>query len=94
MYKIRLAAAAVIAGIFLTLTSGLAHAADDPYPVDTPTPTVSPSIAPAEAAVDADNNGVLPDTGGGYLSLALIGGALVLVGGGVTYVARRKHSAH
>ena len=35
----------------------------------------------------------LPDTGGSNLSWLLLGGALVIVGGGVTYAARRRQSA-
>ncbi|MDR7085940.1 LPXTG-motif cell wall-anchored protein [Aeromicrobium panaciterrae] len=41
-----------------------------------------------------DDSGSLPDTGGSNLSLILLGGGLVLVGGGVTYMARRRQSSH
>ena len=41
-----------------------------------------------------DDGGALPDTGGSNLSLILLGGGLVLVGGGVTYMARRRQSSH
>lgn len=40
------------------------------------------------------DEGELPDTGGSNLSLILLGGGLVLVGGGVTYMARRRQSSH
>ncbi len=43
----------------------------------------------------ADNNddGALPDTGGSNLWILVLGGALVVAGGGITYAARRRHSA-
>ncbi|GAA3516728.1 hypothetical protein GCM10022234_09960 [Aeromicrobium panaciterrae] len=41
----------------------------------------------------AGEDGELPDTGGSNLSWLYIGGALVLAGAGVTYAARRRHSA-
>lgn len=37
--------------------------------------------------------GELPDTGGSNLTWLYLGGALVLAGAGVTYAARRRHSA-
>ncbi len=40
------------------------------------------------------DGGSLPDTGGSNLSLILLGGGLVLVGGGVTYMARRRQASH
>ncbi|MEV7398565.1 LPXTG cell wall anchor domain-containing protein [Aeromicrobium sp. NPDC092404] len=42
---------------------------------------------------DAEDDGALPDTGGSNIWLLVLGGALVVVGGSVTYVARRRHSA-
>ncbi len=36
----------------------------------------------------------LPDTGGSNLWILVLGGALVVAGGGVTYAARRRHSSH
>lgn len=36
----------------------------------------------------------LPDTGGSNLLWLIIGGGLVLFGGGVTYLARRRQSSH
>lgn len=41
-----------------------------------------------------EDDGALPDTGGSNLGILFLGGALILVGGGVTYAARRRHSAH
>lgn len=43
---------------------------------------------------DGDTGSALPDTGGSNLSLFLLAGGLVLVGGGVTYMARRRQSNH
>ncbi|MEO6604487.1 MAG: LPXTG cell wall anchor domain-containing protein [Aeromicrobium sp.] len=50
----------------------------------------SVTLSPAGGADDGD---ALPNTGGSNLSWVLIGGALVLVGGGVTFASRRRHSA-
>lgn len=46
-----------------------------------------------EGGVAGEDDGDLPDTGGSNLSWLLIGGALVLAGGGITYATRRRHSA-
>jgi LPXTG-motif cell wall-anchored protein len=40
----------------------------------------------------AEDDGALPDTGGSNLWILVLGGALVVAGGGVTYAARRRHS--
>lgn len=42
----------------------------------------------------SDDGSALPDTGGSNLGLFLLAGGLVLVGGGVTYLARRRQSSH
>lgn len=44
-------------------------------------------------ADDGEDDGALPDTGGSNLWILVLGGGLILVGGGVTYAARRRHSA-
>lgn len=49
------------------------------------------TLLPRGSGDDGDS---LPDTGGSNLSLILLGGGLVLVGGGVTYMARRRQSSH
>jgi LPXTG-motif cell wall-anchored protein len=43
---------------------------------------------------DKNDDGALPDTGGSNLWILVLGGALIVAGGGVTYVARRRHSTH
>jgi LPXTG-motif cell wall-anchored protein len=43
---------------------------------------------------DNNDDGALPDTGGSNLWILVLGGALIVAGGGVTYVARRRHSTH
>lgn len=48
------------------------------------------TLLPKDSGDDGDS---LPDTGGSNLSWLLIGGALVVVGGGITYTARRRHTA-
>lgn len=39
-----------------------------------------------------EDDGALPDTGGSNLWILILGGALVVAGGGITYAARRRHS--
>jgi LPXTG-motif cell wall-anchored protein len=51
------------------------------------------TLLPRGAAVPAADNGALPDTGGSNLWILVAGGGLLLVGGGLTYVARRRISA-
>ena len=51
------------------------------------------TLLPRGGAGDADEDAALPDTGGSNLWLFAVGGALVLVGGGTLYAARRRHSA-
>ncbi len=41
---------------------------------------------------DKNDDGALPDTGGSNLWILVLGGALIVAGGGVTYVARRRHT--
>lgn len=100
MTTARLAIVAVLAGILMAVTGGSALAAD-PYPVATPTPTASVgpdngSLDPGEGSADpddaaqADDNGVLPGTGGASVYVLLIGGALLVVGGAVVYSSRRR----
>lgn len=43
---------------------------------------------------EAGDGDALPDTGGSNLSLILLGVGLLLLGGGVTYLARRRSSSH
>lgn len=43
---------------------------------------------------DGDDDGALPDTGGSNAWILVLGGALIVAGGSVTYVARRRHAAH
>lgn len=57
------------------------------------TVSVNVTLLPKGASVgDADDNGVLPNTGGSNLWILVLGGALVAGGAGVTYAARRRHS--
>lgn len=99
MTTARLAIVAVLAGVLMALTGSAAIAAD-PYPVATPTPTAS--VGPDDGALDpgagsaapddadqADDNGVLPGTGGASVYILLIGGALLVVGGAAVYSSRR-----
>ena len=58
------------------------------------TASASATITLRPKGSGGDDNGALPDTGGSNLSLFLIAGGLVLVGGGVTYMARRRQSSH
>ena len=91
---LRLVVVTLLAGLLLTATGSLAHAAD-PYPVTTPTPT--PAVAPddagtapdADRADRADDNGVLPGTGGASVYLLLVAGALLVVGGALVRSSRR-----
>jgi LPXTG-motif cell wall-anchored protein len=57
-------------------------------------PATPDSVTVILLPVGGEDNGSLPDTGGSNISWLFIGGALVLAGGGVTYAARRRHSAH
>lgn len=90
----RLAVVTLLVGLFLMATGSLAHAAD-PYPVSTPTPTASvgpddAGTAPdADQADQADDNGVLPGTGGASVFLLLAAGALLFVGGTIVRSSRR-----
>jgi len=45
-----------------------------------------------KGGVDNNDDGALPDTGGSNLWILVLGGALVVAGGGVTYAARRRHT--
>jgi LPXTG-motif cell wall-anchored protein len=65
-------------------------------------PAAQTAICPVSAVVtllpkggvDNNDDGALPDTGGSNLWILVLGGALIVAGGGVTYVARRRHSTH
>ena len=104
MTTARLAIVAVLAGILLTFSGASAFAAD-PYPVATPTPTPAGDVGPDEGVLDpgdgaapddanqADDNGILPGTGGSSVYVLLIGGALLVVGGSVVYSSRRPNAA-
>ena len=50
------------------------------------------TLLPKGGVADEDD-GALPDTGGSNLWFLVLGGALVVAGGSVTYAARRRHSA-
>jgi LPXTG-motif cell wall-anchored protein len=60
----------------------------------TQTASVSATVTLLPKGGVGDDNGALPDTGGSNLWIFVLGGALVVAGGGVTYVARRRHSTH
>ncbi len=51
------------------------------------------TLLPTPGPDDGDDSS-LPDTGGSSLYWLIIGGALVAVGAGVAYAARRRHSSH
>jgi LPXTG-motif cell wall-anchored protein len=50
------------------------------------------TLLPQGASGD-DEEGALPETGGSNVWILVLGGALVVAGGSVTYAARRRHSA-
>lgn len=68
--------------------SDAVQAADVTCPV-----TAKVTLLPAGLADngDANSNGLLPNTGGASFWILLLGAALVLGGGGVTYASRRRH---
>lgn len=45
-----------------------------------------------EGSNGANDDSALPDTGGSHLWILVLGGALVVAGGGITYATRRRHS--
>jgi LPXTG-motif cell wall-anchored protein len=51
------------------------------------------TLLPQGVEDEGDEDGALPNTGGSNVWLLALGGALVVAGGSVTYVARRRHSA-
>jgi len=56
--------------------------------------TASASATVTLRPLGSDDGSALPDTGGSNKNLFLIAGGLVLVGGGVTFMARRRQSSH
>ncbi len=58
------------------------------------TASASATVTLRPVGSDSGDGSALPDTGGSNLSLFLLAGGLVLVGGGVTYMARRRQSSH
>lgn len=51
------------------------------------------TLLPKGGVADEGADDGLPDTGGSNLWILVLGGALVVAGGGITYAARRRHSA-
>lgn len=51
------------------------------------------TLLPKGGVADEGADDSLPDTGGSNLWILVLGGALVVAGGGITYAARRRHSA-
>lgn len=68
--------------------------ADGSSTVQAATATASASATITLRPKGSGDGSALPDTGGSNLSLFLLAGGLVLVGGGVTYMARRRQSSH
>jgi LPXTG-motif cell wall-anchored protein len=107
MINARLAGVTVVA-VVVGSTGSLAQAADPyPVATPTPTPMVAPEGAGVGPYKDglfpddgtapddadrADDNGVLPGTGGASVYILLAGGALLVVGGSIVYSSRRRHA--
>jgi len=63
-----------------------------PAVIQTADASATITLLPKKGVDDNNSGSDLPDTGGSNLWILVLGGALVVAGGGVTYAARRRHT--
>ncbi|KAA1395186.1 LPXTG cell wall anchor domain-containing protein [Aeromicrobium ginsengisoli] len=63
-----------------------------PAAIQTADASATITLLPKKGVDDNNSGSDLPDTGGSNLWILVLGGALVVAGGGVTYAARRRHT--